>query len=105
MNNIDFNKLKCIYEEEKIIPIQEELANNFENISKFTNVVSVKYTIKKYQVNDKTIVTRKVKSYITKNSKSLIDRQKNWKPFGRAAISNSGCTSIGEEVFMKNIIK
>ena len=102
MNNYDFSNLKCIYEKEEIIPIEEEIKNNSENMSKYNNVTGVKYTIKKYQLNSKTIVTRKVKTYILKQHKDVIARQKNWKPFGKAAISNVGCTSIGDEVFMQN---
>lgn len=44
----------------------------------------------------KTITTKKVKG-----KKSVIDRRYNMKPFGQAAISNDGVTTLGAEVFIE----
>ena len=103
-STFDFSKFKCIHHTPgEFKPIEEVVPDFGTRMVKYPDVTHIKEEVFKYKISDKQTITKTIRSVRKKILKRVLERRENWKPFGKAAISNDGITTIGAPVFMEMV--
>lgn len=103
-STFDFSKYKCVsHEIGEFKPIEEVIPDLATRMIKYPDVTHIKEEKFKYKINEKQTVTKTIRTARKKILKRVLERRQNWKPFGKAAISNDGITTIGAPVFMQMV--
>ena len=103
-STFDFSKYKCVsHEIGEFKPIEEVIPDLATRMIRYPDVTHIKEEKFKYKISEKQSVTKTIRTARKKVLKRVLERRQNWKPFGKAAISNEGITTIGAPVFMQMV--
>lgn len=102
LNKYDFNKMELLRTEEgEFVDLAEAVPDIVERMTKYApEIVAIKKTRYVYKIDDKNTLVRTVKTVKSRVLQRVLDRRKNWKPFGKATNTNNGTKSIAEPVYM-----
>ncbi len=102
INKYDFDKMELLrVEEGEFIDLEIAVPDIVERMTKYPHdVKALKITRYVYKIDEKNTLVRTVKTVKSRILQRVLDRRKNWKPFGKAIVSNAGTRSIGEPIYM-----